>query len=76
MSVSAKTEKACKEWLEGLMVNNAMPLLGIKKDYEDKAYGKFGVSGRAFNRAWKIALGRTGNSNFSKPGRINKKLLG
>jgi len=62
-------QKECQEWLEGLMKNNS-PKIKYKGWYEDEAKKDFGVGSREFIRAWLNAIDATGNTNWSKAGKM------
>jgi hypothetical protein len=63
-TVAAETR--CRKWLIEQMQNG--PGNGRKADYRDRAQQEFGVSERAFIRAWAAAIAQTG-SDLGNPGR-------
>jgi hypothetical protein len=72
-SQARKTHRAgaknCEEWLLGLMSDNK-PKEASKTEYRERALKEFHVSARQFNFAWSNAIAETGNTEWSKPGRI------
>ena len=60
-------ETNCRNWLIELM--EAGPPTKPKPAYRSEAGTRFGVGTKGFNRAWDAALDRTGNTDWSKPGR-------
>jgi hypothetical protein len=64
-TIRGQTE--CTEWLTELMENG--PSRQAKKEYRDEAIDKFSVSWRAFDRAWANAVVKTGNTQWTTPGR-------
>ena len=65
-----KAETKCREWLVGLMKNGNKKK--SKSAYRTEANAKYGVSNRAFDRAWGYAVADTGNKTWNRPGRISK----
>ena len=63
-------ETRCTEWLAAMM-RDGPPQTG-KPDYLRQAQEQFGISQRGFNRAWGVAVARTGNRDWIKPGRRSK----
>jgi hypothetical protein len=68
LTIGAETE--CFEWLCEEM--QAGPQNGAKPEYEAEAIATFGVSQRAFNRAWANAVRANPDSNWGKSGRPKK----
>lgn len=68
-----KIEKACQEWLEGLMANNA-PKKKTKGAYRIEAEELFkDIGTKPFDRAWSNAISATGNINWSRAGKPKGK---
>ena len=65
LTVSA--ERKCRKWLIQLMT--AGPPEKNKPEYEIEAKSEFGVSAKAFQRAWSVAVEETGNKDWNKPGK-------
>jgi hypothetical protein len=72
-SQARKTHRAgaknCEEWLLGLMSDNK-PKEASKTEYRERALKEFHVSARQFNFAWSNAIAEAGNTEWSKPGRV------
>lgn len=64
---TAAAERECQEWLVRLM--RAGPKQRAKARYRAEAQERFGVTARAFERAWGQAVAETGRQDWSKPGR-------
>ena len=64
-----KAETKCREWLVGLMKNGNKKK--SKSAYRTEANAKYGVSNRAFDRAWGYAVADTDNKTWNRPGRIS-----
>jgi hypothetical protein len=61
-------EHRCRKWLLELMAGKSKPSKP-KAEYATEAITQFGVSRRAFLRAWGTAIAESQNKNWSTPGR-------
>lgn len=62
-----------RDWLESQMRADPEMTLKPKAQYKSEAIKKFGVSNRAFESAWDVALEQTG-ARWDRPGRKRKPL--
>lgn len=68
---TAKSETNCARWLEGKLSDRAM--CSTKSVLFAEAKKEFSpLSGRSFDRAYQLAIGRTGRHELSKGGRPRK----
>ena len=65
--IGAETD--CCRWLIGLMRKGLRKK--SKRQYRSDAAKMFGVGARGFDRAWANAITESGNTDWSKPGRIS-----
>jgi len=64
-------ETRCRQWLIPMMTASLKAPRKTKSEYCTAAKSLFGVSGRAFNRAWKDAI-KTTRAEWDQPGRPKK----
>jgi hypothetical protein len=66
-------EGKCRTWLLEAMLASPKQKIGVKRDWRLEAKRLFGISIRAFNRAWSSAIRATG-SNWDHAGAPKKSL--
>lgn len=69
---TVRGETICRQWLADLMRNERQPSRS-KAAYRADGRERFGISWRAFDRAWDLAIEDSGNTNWSQSGPRNSK---